>query len=121
MPNNGFSIDINEYFDMQYAEDSVALSPLLIARRSPSVSCQQSFITEGYHTTEVEMLYGFSPIGLRDLDESDCTRWTRSNLVVNLPWFRLIDLMCTLLSNHRGGKAADNGPGASAVRFSALL
>lgn len=122
MPDDGFSIDLNEYFDMQYTGDSVALSPFLIARRSSSVNCQQSFISEGYHITEVEILRGLSPIGLGDLDESDRTRSTRLNLVANLPWFRLIHIMCMLLNNHRGGKAADNGFGASpAVRSSCLL
>ncbi|KAF7504127.1 hypothetical protein GJ744_002645 [Endocarpon pusillum] len=92
MPDDGFSIDFNEYFDMRYAGDSMALSPSLTARRSPSVSCQQNFVTQGYHIMEVETLYGLSPIGLGALDDSDRTRWTRLNLVVNLPWFRLIDL-----------------------------
>lgn len=92
---------------MQYAGDSVALSPLPIARGSPSVSCPQSFVTEGYHITEVEFLYGLSPKGSGDLGESDLTM--RLNLVANLPWFRLIDLMCMLLNHHRGGKTADNG------------
>jgi hypothetical protein len=121
MPNDGFSIDLDEYFDMQYAGDSVALSPLLIACRSSSVSGQQGFITEGYHITEVESLYGLSPMGLGDLGESDLTRWTRLNLVSNLPWFRLIDLMCTLLNDPRGGKAADKGFDTSAVQSSSLL
>jgi hypothetical protein len=121
MLDDGFSINFDEYFDMQYAGDSAAPSPLLIARRSSSVSCQRGFITEGYHITEVESLYGLSPVGFGDLAESDLTRWTRLNLVANIPWFRLIDLMCTLLNDHRGGKTADNGFGASAVRSSSLL
>jgi hypothetical protein len=121
MPDDGFSIGLDDYFDMQYAGDSVTLSPLLIARRSSSVSRQQGFITEGYHITEVESLYRLSPMGLGDLGESDLTRWTRLNLVANLPWFRLIDLMRTLLNDHRRGKAADKGFSASAVRSSSLL
>ncbi|KAH8761908.1 ankyrin repeat-containing domain protein [Hyaloscypha finlandica] len=94
MPDDGFLFDFDEYFDMQFAGDLVALSPLPIARRSPSV---------------IEVLYGLSPMGFGDLNESDITRWTRLGLVANLPWFRLIDLMCTLLNNYREGKAADNG------------
>ncbi|KAH6665534.1 ankyrin repeat-containing domain protein [Halenospora varia] len=73
--------------------DSVALSPLPIADRSPSVGCQQGFVTGGYHIAEVEILYGLSPMGLGDLGEGDLTRWTRLGLVANLPWFRLIDLI----------------------------
>jgi ankyrin repeat protein len=109
MPDYGFPIDLDEYFDMQYEGDSVALSPLPIPRGSPFVSCPQGFATEGYHITEVEFLYGLSPMGLGDLGESDLTRWTRLNLVANLPWFRLIDLMCTLLNDHRRRKASNNG------------
>lgn len=120
MPDDGFSIDLDVYFDMQYAGESVALSPLPIAGRSPSVGCQHGFVTGGYHIAEVEILYGLSPMGLGDLGEGELTRWTRLGLVANLPWFRLIDLMCTLLNDHRGGKAADNGFGASAVRSSLL-
>jgi len=89
---------------MQYA----ALSPLPIARGSPSVSYQQGFVTEGYHFSEVEFLCQLSPTGLGDFNESDLTRLTRLKLVANLPWLRLIDLMCTLLNDQRE-KAADNG------------
>lgn len=99
MPDYDFSIDLDGYFDMQYAGDSVVLSPLPIARGSPSVSCPQGFVTEGYHITEVEFPYGLSPKGSRDLGESDLTM--RLNLFANLPWFRLIDLMCMLLNYHR--------------------
>lgn len=115
MPHDGFSINLNDYFDMQHAGDSVALSPLPIARRLPSVCCQQDFAAEGYHYTEVEIPHGPSPMGLGNFGESDLTRWTRLHLVANLPWFRLIDLICTLLNDHSGGKAADNGFSATAV------
>jgi hypothetical protein len=107
MRDDGISIDLEKYFDMQYAGDSVALSPLPVARQSPSGSCQQGFVTEGYHITDVEMLYGLSPMSLGDFGESDLAGWTRLNLVANLPWFRLIDLMCTLLNYHRGRKSAN--------------
>lgn len=90
---DGLFTDLDVYFDMHYAGDSVTLSPLPTAHRSPPAGCQQGFVTGGDHTAEVEVLCEHPPMSLGGPDEGDLTRWTRLGLVANLPWFQLIDLM----------------------------
>lgn len=92
-------VNFDEYFDMQHAGNWVAQSPPPIASNfaSTSILHQQGDVMAGEHVNDI-LICGLSPISPGSFAEHDLARWTRVDLVVNLPWFQLVDLIGTLLN-----------------------
>lgn len=99
MPTNWLHDTFDECLDMQHTWNLVAQSPPPIAGSfpSPSILFQQGDVMAGTHVRDI-FIRGLSPISPEGFGERDLARWTRVNLVVDLPWLQFIDLIGTLLN-----------------------